>query len=135
MSVPPEDDELRQLIQTARKDRGLTQDTLAPLMGISQSYLSAIERGAVWDVGANILGKLHDALGVDLEELTRAAIARARRHGSTSNAVHANANKSISVAPPQRALDHFNAHPQDRQKGPPPNGLDEDEIPTKLGAA
>lgn len=135
MSIPPEDDELKDLIQTARRERGLTQDALAPLMGISQSYLSAIERGAVWDVGANILGKLHDALGLDLEELTRAAIARARRHGSMANAEHANANKSISVVTPQPAVERINSRPQEPRSVPTRTGLDEDEVPTKLGAA
>lgn len=78
-------DELGAMIRVARKaPPKRSQEAIAAELGIAQSYLSAIERGAV-NVDAAMLERLERVLGLDLASLTRAAAARNRarkQHGT-----------------------------------------------------
>lgn len=51
-----------------RNDRGLTQEALADLAGISYRYLGSIERGRV-AISITVLGKLAEALRIDAGQL------------------------------------------------------------------
>ena len=57
-------------VKTLREERGLTQYTLAPLAGVSRTYLADVERGAR-NVSLETIGKIAEGLGVTLEELMR----------------------------------------------------------------
>jgi transcriptional regulator with XRE-family HTH domain len=52
-------------LREARQRRGLTQEQLESLSGVTQANISAIERGAVQDPNSSTLIKLADALGLD----------------------------------------------------------------------
>lgn len=56
-------------IRTARKRRGMTQEQLAPLIGVEQATLARYERGTVAP-SINRLRKIALALAIELEELT-----------------------------------------------------------------
>lgn len=63
-------------VRELRAERGLSQEALAQASELHPTYLSGIERGArnpTW----RTLGRLCDALGVDLSELVRRAEAAA----------------------------------------------------------
>lgn len=79
MSAPTPDaelDELGALIRAARQARGLTQDELAPRLGIVQSVLSAIESGRRGTVPAALIARLVDELGLDAVTVLQAAARR-----------------------------------------------------------
>ncbi|WP_281654359.1 helix-turn-helix domain-containing protein [Eggerthella sinensis] len=55
-------------IHKARKAQGLSQERLAAMIGTSQNYVSALERGEC-NVKYIRLWEIADALGVDASEL------------------------------------------------------------------
>ena len=57
-------------LQALRRARGLSQEELAHRASMHQTYLSGIERGRR-NPSVLVLGRLSEALGADLEELTR----------------------------------------------------------------
>ena len=68
----PETAALGQAVRELRAERGLSQEALAQASELHPTYLSGIERGArnpTW----RTLGRLCDALGVELSELVRRA--------------------------------------------------------------
>ena len=56
------------IIREKRIEAGLSQDKLAAKIGISQSHIAAIERGAVENPRRETLIKFQEALGFDLTE-------------------------------------------------------------------
>lgn len=63
-------DALARVLSEARTELGVQQDEMAKRAGISQSMLSAYEKGKKVP-RLETLGKLLDALGLDVEELGR----------------------------------------------------------------
>ena len=57
-------------LQALRRTRGLSQEELAHLAGMHQTYLSGIERGRR-NPSVLVLGRLAEALSADLDDLTR----------------------------------------------------------------
>jgi len=55
-------------LRRLRHEKGLAQDDLAYEAGVSRSYLSQLEKGAVY-ASLKIVGKLAKALGVEAHEL------------------------------------------------------------------
>lgn len=53
----------------SRRDLNLNQDALAVAVGVSQGYISGIERGAVTNPTLEVMEKLAQALGVSLAYL------------------------------------------------------------------
>jgi len=54
-----------------RKLKGYTQLELAVAVGLSENYIGVIERGGSPGLTVSTLLKIADALGVELEQLTR----------------------------------------------------------------
>ena len=52
-------------IRTARKEKALTQEALAEVLGVSVGYVSQVERG-VTKISLDLLGSLSGILGKDL---------------------------------------------------------------------
>lgn len=78
----PEDlDVLGLLIRKARNRLGLTQTTFAPLVGLNQSEVSAIECGAR-SIPAKAISRWSKALRVPVSKLVIAIEARAAAHES-----------------------------------------------------
>lgn len=70
------EDDMRRLgeaIRLYRRRKGWSQGQLATYSGCAGSYISRIEAGERMSIGAEILGRIADALGVDVGELYRAA--------------------------------------------------------------
>ncbi len=61
--------EIGQRIREARKQRGLTQDQLADVVGVSRSAVAQWETGRAGQVTGN-LARIADVLGVGVEHLT-----------------------------------------------------------------
>ena len=57
-------------LQALRRERGLSQEELAHRATMHQTYLSGIERGRR-NPSVLVLARIADALGADLEDLTR----------------------------------------------------------------
>jgi len=57
-------------IKEFRKIKKLTQTQLSEIVGISQNYLSEIERGK-WDIKLDLLIKISKALGVNPSKLIK----------------------------------------------------------------
>lgn len=55
-------------IRSVRELQGISQRSFALMTGISQPYLSGVERGEI-SVGFNNLCKIADGLGVELTDL------------------------------------------------------------------
>ncbi len=55
-------------LKSLRKSKGLTQEKLAELCGISVQYLGDVERGKA-NATINVLGKIAQALGISVAEL------------------------------------------------------------------
>ncbi|WP_291329778.1 helix-turn-helix transcriptional regulator [Desulfovibrio sp. UCD-KL4C] len=55
-------------LKSLRKSKGLTQDELVELCGLSVQYLGDVERGKA-NATINVLGKIGQALGVSTAEL------------------------------------------------------------------
>ena len=64
-----EKDRLAQPLRAFRKLKGLTQEQLAGLTGVSIAVLGAIERGTR-KADPKLIQKISEALGIDPEELT-----------------------------------------------------------------
>lgn len=64
--------ELGDLVRAYRRRRGLTQEALEEISGISQNYISQIERGVVRTPGDEFLFRLSGALDLPMEEIRRA---------------------------------------------------------------
>lgn len=73
-------DELGRSIREAREARDLSQRALADELGISQSYMSALELGSADNIGTVLICKLSAALGQPAEQIAVAAVQRAARH-------------------------------------------------------
>ena len=56
------------IIREKRIEAGLSQDKLADIIGVSQSHIAAIERGAIKAPRRETLIKFQEALGFDLTE-------------------------------------------------------------------
>ena len=56
------------IIREKRIESGLSQDKLADIIGVSQSHIAAIERGAIKTPRRETLIKFQEALGFDLTE-------------------------------------------------------------------
>jgi transcriptional regulator with XRE-family HTH domain len=56
-------------ILLSRRDLDINQDALAAAVGVSQGYISGIERGAVTNPTLEVMEKLAQALGVSLAYL------------------------------------------------------------------
>ena len=56
------------IIREKRIEAGLSQDKLADMIGVSQSHIAAIERGAIKTPRRETLIKFQEALGFDLTE-------------------------------------------------------------------
>ena len=56
------------IIREKRIEAGLSQDKLADIIGVSQSHIAAIERGAIKTPRRETLIKFQEALGFDLTE-------------------------------------------------------------------
>ena len=56
------------IIREKRIEAGLSQDKLADIIGVSQSHIAAIERGAVENPRRETLIKFQESLGFDLTE-------------------------------------------------------------------
>ena len=56
------------IIRNKRIEAGLSQDKLADIIGVSQSHIAAIERGAIKAPRRETLIKFQEALGFDLTE-------------------------------------------------------------------
>lgn len=56
------------IIRERRIEAGLSQDKLADIIGVSQSHIAAIERGAIKTPRRETLIKFQEALGFDLTE-------------------------------------------------------------------
>jgi transcriptional regulator with XRE-family HTH domain len=57
---------LGEVIHTARREKRLTLEDLAKLIGSTKSYLSSIELGKVGPPRPKLLKKMSEALGLDL---------------------------------------------------------------------
>lgn len=57
-------------VKELREDRGLTQYALAPLAGVSRTYLADVERG-MRNASLETISKIANGLGVSIEELMR----------------------------------------------------------------
>lgn len=57
-------------IKTTREQQGISQRSFALMTGISQPYLSGVERGEI-SVGFNNLCKIADGLGIEPADLVR----------------------------------------------------------------
>ena len=55
-------------LQRLRRERGLSQEELADLANIHQTYLSGVERGKR-NPTVTVLQRIAEALGADIEEL------------------------------------------------------------------
>lgn len=60
--------EFGRAVRKRREERGLTQDRFAEAIGVTQSHVSSIERGAA-DIRVSTVAKIADALDLDLGEL------------------------------------------------------------------
>jgi transcriptional regulator with XRE-family HTH domain len=57
-------------LQKARRERGVSQEELAHLAGVHQTYLSGVERGKR-NPSIVVLHRIATALGLDIADLTR----------------------------------------------------------------
>lgn len=57
-------------LQNARRQRGLSQEELAHLASVHQTYLSGVERGKR-NPTIEVLDRLASVLGIDIERLVR----------------------------------------------------------------
>lgn len=57
-------------LQNARRQRGLSQEELAHLASVHQTYLSGVERGKR-NPTIVVLARIASVLGVDIEQLVR----------------------------------------------------------------
>jgi transcriptional regulator with XRE-family HTH domain len=55
----------KRTLKEARTDKGLTQEQLEQLSGVSQAVISKIERGEVLDPASSTVLKLAEALSID----------------------------------------------------------------------
>lgn len=67
--VDPKDRAFGRLVKTLRKERGLTQQDLAALMGRTGSWMSQVERGVQPVERIDVLQQLADQLGVSVQRL------------------------------------------------------------------
>lgn len=80
--MPPSDtehalDALGRLIRQRRDELDhMSQARLAELLGVTQPYVSMVERGQQVDVSTSLLGRLAKALDVPFESLAHAALVR-----------------------------------------------------------
>jgi transcriptional regulator with XRE-family HTH domain len=75
---------LGQAVRTLRQDRGLSQEALADLAGMSGNYVGDTERGER-NISVRALWQIADALGVSASVLFREAEKRgATKHASRS---------------------------------------------------
>lgn len=57
-------------LQNARRQRGLSQEELAHLASVHQTYLSGVERGKR-NPTIEVLDRIAAVLGIDIEQLVR----------------------------------------------------------------
>ena len=57
-------------LQRLRREKGLSQEELADLAGIHQTYLSGVERGKR-NPTVSVLQRIAEALGSDIEDLVQ----------------------------------------------------------------
>jgi transcriptional regulator with XRE-family HTH domain len=57
-------------LQRLRREKGLSQEELAGLAGIHQTYLSGVERGKR-NPTVSVLQRIAEALGTDIEDLVQ----------------------------------------------------------------
>lgn len=57
-------------MQRLRREKGLSQEELADLANIHQTYLSGVERGKR-NPTITVLQRIAEALGVDIEDMVR----------------------------------------------------------------
>lgn len=57
-------------LQNARRQRGLSQEELAHLASVHQTYLSGVERGKR-NPTIEVLNRIASVLGIDIEHLVR----------------------------------------------------------------
>jgi transcriptional regulator with XRE-family HTH domain len=60
-------------VKSLRDSKGWTQEKLAERAGVTQSFISQIERGARVKLSLENAGKIAHALGVDVSELLKGA--------------------------------------------------------------
>lgn len=73
MPDAPASSDIRDLVRHARDEAGLTQEELAEQVGMSQRWVSALERGEVVQPRLPTLHRLAGALRLDLTDLIIAA--------------------------------------------------------------
>lgn len=81
-SVPGSLNRLGSIIRVERERRGLSQEALASLGGVSRTYLGEIERGSA-NPSFTTLEQIADALGLALSELIH-VYERAKSEGASS---------------------------------------------------
>lgn len=59
-------EEIGQRIAQLRKEKGLTQEQLSQMTGLDRANIAKIENGR-YNTGIDILGKIADALGVEIK--------------------------------------------------------------------
>jgi transcriptional regulator with XRE-family HTH domain len=62
--------ELGRQVLSRRKEKDLSQEKLADLVGISRNYVSLIERGEAHSISMKVINQLATALGTSPAELT-----------------------------------------------------------------
>jgi transcriptional regulator with XRE-family HTH domain len=62
--------ELGRQVLEKRKEKGLSQDELGKIAGISRNYVSQIERGIAQSISMKVINRLAVALGASPAELT-----------------------------------------------------------------
>lgn len=78
-------------LRAARRERGLTQETLATVAGTSKSYIATLESGKVTNPGVYSLYALALGLGMRLEDLMGVSLlenstkARVRKHAESES--------------------------------------------------
>ena len=60
---------MRYSIEDARKNKGLTQNELAELSGVSRTIISGLESGRIKNTTAGTLVKIASALKVNVEDI------------------------------------------------------------------
>lgn len=74
-------------LKEVRKSKGLTMGKLAELSGVSAKTVSVYEQDPPKRPSRKVLGKISDALGMDIEDLTAVIYPAKRRAGSRSEEV------------------------------------------------
>lgn len=58
--------EIGKQIRKARKDRGITQETIATALGMSRTTIGQIESGTIQEIGVRKLVRVLEYLGLEL---------------------------------------------------------------------